>query len=155
VLQLCSEVTPRGFVDPQLQKIRKTRWRNTTNDPFGLLPIVIERDLAAVRETHVALLPRDDHSDPVAHGLLRGFVRPFLRLGCGLWLLSVRRVTVELRVLEVSSTNVVEDCEVTLVDVLTESSSAPLHLLVEDGAAERTCKDDVLNVRRVESRSQQ
>src|SRR5690348_10309521 len=71
VLQLGPEVTPSGLIDPQLQEIRETCWRDTTNDLFRLLPIVIERDLAAVRETHVPLFARNDDRDPVAYGLLR------------------------------------------------------------------------------------
>ena len=64
-------------------------------------------------------------------------------------------MAVELCVLQLAGTRVVEDREVALVDVLAKARAAPFHLLVEDGAAQRANENDVLYVRRVETGRQQ
>ena len=64
-------------------------------------------------------------------------------------------MAVELGILELARAGVVEDGEVALVDVLAEPRAAPLHLLVEDGAAQRPDEDDVLDVGGIEAGGQQ
>ena len=83
---------------------------------------------------------------------------PFFFLGVllsGRSLLPVGRMAVELGVLELAGAGVVEDREVALVDVFAQPRAAPLHLLVEDGAAQRAHEHDVFHVGRVKARGQQ
>ena len=147
VPQFLAQLLAALLVDPDGQQLIEALGGDIQDEFARLLGVFLEGNLAAIGQANVTVGRRDDDGDAFAYGLWGGVL--ILLLGFGLWqgsLLLVGGMPVKLGVFELARAGIIEDGEVALVDVLAESGAAPLHLLVEDGAAQRPDKDDVLDV---------
>src|SRR5262249_15263189 len=151
ILEFGAQVAAGVLFDPDLEGLVEGGRRDAANHLAGLLPVLVETDLLAgfpANQTPRWLgKERDARGQPPGLGSRSLFFRLRFLLLAGL---DIGRMAVEFRVFERRSAGVIEDGEVALVDVLAESGSTPLHLLVEDAAAQRAREDDVFYIRGIE-----